>query len=479
MYLKFKVYLFVFLLLFNYSNGQILPDVNSTEVNVKIRVKDDAGVSSFKEWKTMKTVTLHSLIDLNLKKSDSTDEYGGLISITYKSTGFFYTKRHNNKWQIIDPLGHPFYFVAIQSVNPGKSDRNKKSFDSIFHSNDKWIVDTKELLLKNYFYSIGAWSNISYCQKSNFNYSLLLNIMSSYGKIHGGTHPVAGHIAYPENTIFVFDKAFATFCDTFCKKLYANKSDKRLIGYFTDNELPFSKENLLNYLRLKDTNDEGYIAAKLWLKKNHITDTSLVTDDIKESFLSFQADTYFKIVTNAIRKYDPNHLILGSRFYHHEKKSKLFFETVGKYLDVVSINYYGSWTASQKWLYNWSQWSNKPILISEFYVKGDDVGLTNLSGAGWLVPTQADRGKFYQHFCLGLLQSDVCVGWNWLRYQDNDPTDKHAELSNQDANKGIVDNLYKPYDNLLNYMREFNSHIFSIKEYLDKRRVFEIIHNDE
>ena len=69
-------------------------------------------------------------------------------------------------------------------------------------------------------------------------------------------------------------------------------------------------ENLLNYLRLKDTNDEGYIAAKLWLKKNHITDTSLVTDDIKESFLSFQADTYFKIVTNAIKKYDPNHLIL-------------------------------------------------------------------------------------------------------------------------------------------------------------------------
>jgi hypothetical protein len=79
------------------------------------------------------------------------------------------------------------------------------------------------------------------------------------------------------------------------------------------------------------------------------------------------------------------------------------------------------------------------FLVTEFYAKGEDSGMPNHTGAGWLVHTQDDRGLFYEDFILALLESRACVGWQWFKYQDNDPDDPHAEASNRDSNKGIVD----------------------------------------
>lgn len=41
---------------------------------------------------------------------------------------------------------------------------------------------------------------------------------------------------------------------------------------------------------------------------------------------------------------------------------------------------------------NWDVWANKPFIITEFYTKAEDSGLTNVTGAGWKVRTQKDRG---------------------------------------------------------------------------------------
>src|ERR1035437_2138872 len=113
------------------------------------------------------------------------------------------------------------------------------------------------------------------------------------------------------------------------------------------------------------------------------------------------------------------------------------------------------------------------MMMTEFYTKGSDADprLTNAHGAGWIVPTQADRGKFYQNFCLDLLRSRVCVGWHWLKYQDNDPDDLTADLSNRDANKGIVDNSYHPYLPLTGLMKELNDQVYNLADLYEARIV--------
>jgi hypothetical protein len=109
------------------------------------------------------------------------------------------------------------------------------------------------------------------------------------------------------------------------------------------------------------------------------------------------------------------------------------------------------------------------VILTEWYAKGMDSGLSNISGAGWSVYTQEDRGRFYQNFTLGMLEAPACVGWHWFKYMDNDPTDPKAELSNTDSNKGIVRTNYEPYEPLVRQMRELNRCVYPLTTYFDQR----------
>ena len=78
-----------------------------------------------------------------------------------------------------------------------------------------------------------------------------------------------------------------------------------------------------------------------------------------------------------------------------------------------------------------------------------------------------DRGRFYQNFALGLLESKVCVGWHWFKYADNDPADTKADPSNRDSNKGIVNTRYVPYPPLLDAMRQLNERAYTAAKHFD------------
>jgi len=182
------------------------------------------------------------------------------------------------------------------------------------------------------------------------------------------------------------------------------------------------------------------------------------------------AEKYYSVVSKAIKKYDPNHLYLGSRLHSYELKVEPFFRAVGKYVDVIAINYYRVWTPVAKDMENWTTWSGKPFIVTEWYTKGEDSKMTNYSGAGWLVHTQNDRGLFYQNFSLALLESGNCVGFHWFKYQDNDPDNKNVDPSNTDANKGIVNTTYDVYEPLLSKMKEINTQVYSLIDFFDKRK---------
>jgi hypothetical protein len=185
--------------------------------------------------------------------------------------------------------------------------------------------------------------------------------------------------------------------------------------------------------------------------------------------LEFVVDRYFRITSNAIKKYDPNHLFLGSRFYGSSLSQPEVFRAAGRHVDVVSVNWYHVWSPDSARLAMWGRESGKPVIITEWYAKGMDSGLANTGGAGWVVKTQRDRGRFYENFTLGLLESKVCVGWDWFKYLDNDPDNLGVDPSNRDSNKGILSNRYVPYDPLLEAMKQINERSFSLVKYFDQR----------
>ena len=88
------------------------------------------------------------------------------------------------------------------------------------------------------FSGAGSWSNEDAIASYNASHkevltrSIILNLMSGYGKKRGGTYQLPGNTGYPNQCIFVFDPEFETYCDEMAQKLVANKTDKNIIGYF-------------------------------------------------------------------------------------------------------------------------------------------------------------------------------------------------------------------------------------------------------
>lgn len=437
------------------------------------------------ETKGYPTITLRHLRDFDRNQTVRTCAYGGWIEEqTHEATGFFRVEKIGDRWWLIDPDGHKFMHVAVNAVSVGRiqtepdgtrrpvlSPGRARAFPGKFGTVERWRDETVKFIRDAGFNGTGSWSNDRILREVEqpLAYTPIWNFMSSYGAKRGGIYQKEGHKGYPNDCIFVFDPEFAAFCDEHAKKLAATKDDPYLLGHFSDNELPFPWNVLDKYLELPE-GDPGRKEAERWLmERNGTLESAQIDNDDRAAFRGHVADTYFGIVSAAIRKHDPNHLFLGSRFHGGEKNSRAVFAATGRHVDVVSVNVYFVWTPEPQMVDRWAEWSGRPVIITEWYAKGEDSGMGNLSGAGWTVPTQQDRGHFYQHFALSLLRSKNCVGWHWFKYNDNDPEDLTTDPSNRDSNKGMVDVAYEPYPPLVEAMTELNRVVYPLTTYFDRQ----------
>jgi hypothetical protein len=403
---------------------------------------------------------------------DRTGEYGGAQDLpAQRASGFFRVDKLANRWWLIDPAGQRFINAGVVAVNAGNSATNKAALKEHFGNTENWAREVAQWLPAQGFNGVGAWSDTKLLARPEFRtpHARIVKFMADYGKQRGGTFQQPGHIGYPNDAIFVFDPAFERFADEYAAKLESEASNPWLIGWFSDNELPLYDKSLERFLALPAT-EPGAVEAKRWLAERQgkaAPDLKAITPEDRSAFVGHVYATYLRIVSSALRRHDPNHLYLGSRLHSDELKNRSVFEAAGKYLDVISINYYRSWAPDAAQLQQWESWSGKPLLITEWYTKGADAGLANSSGAGWIVRNQTDRGRHYQNFVLNLLESRVVVGWHWFKYMDNDPADLTTDPSNRDANKGLVDIHYQPYLPLLEAAREINLRKYALIADLD------------
>jgi hypothetical protein len=428
-----------------------------------------------KSWTNFPTRTLADLPESVTRRVDQGfSKYGGFLARKEDPSGFFYPKKVGDRWWLVDPEGCLFLHKAIVAITPMKGNVSQAAFQDKFGSDSNWATATTKLLHEQGFNGAGAWSDVQRLRTAEkpVVYTLIWNFMSAYGAKRGGTFQQSGHTGYPNDCIFVFDPEFEKFCDGYARQLMKYKDDPWLLGHFSDNEMPFKRDALLNYLQLPEK-EPGHQAALAWLKQRHGGQATSkdITEQDRRDFLFLVTDRYYAIAARAIKKYDPNHCYLGSRFHGGELNYPEVFKAAGPHVDVLAVNYYRTWTPSQEKLATWSANSGRPILITEWYVKGEDSGMANNSGAGWIVKTQKDRGLFYQNFTLGLLESKVCVGWHWFKYTDNDPSEPGTDPSNRDANKGVVTARYEPYMELLQAMKPINDRVYTLTSYFDEGKV--------
>ena len=360
---------------------------------------------------------------------ESLGKFGGWKQMRAKSTGFFRTVKVDDYWMMVDPEGYAFFGFGLNSVR-----------------------ETPKLKLPQDVKAIGFNHMASWSDESirNMPFTPRWNFIQDFKNIT----PEVKRAYLERDLLPVFDPRFQPFVEKQARKAAAYKNNPWVLGHFTDNEIPFHKTiQLRESLRLPK-NNAIHITAKQWLLKKYGRRSKLkdITEEDELQYMGYVADRYYQVVTSALRKNDPNHLILGERLHASAKYNPYIIESVGKYSDVISINFYRDWTPPQNVRAMWREKGKKPFLITEFYAKAANSGLDNENGAGWVVPTQKERVQHFENFAMQMLGTPNCIGFQWFRFVDD-----------EGSNKGVYDSRFQPYQQLQDSMRNISGGLYRLR----------------
>ena len=329
------------------------------------------------------------------------------------------------------------------------------------------------------FNTIGNWSEPALLGRHELAYVVPIHI---YGIEGNFARLGSGWAKMPDP----FDPAFIAAVDAdVAKAALVYRDDPYLIGYFVDNELAWGLGNAadprLRYglaieaLRAgaaspakrafvaqlaEKYRDADHLAA-VWGIAVHAWDelgeanTTLSSTTLAEpaviedlqTFCALFAETYFRVVAEAIRRHDAHHLYLGSRF---QSRTPEAVAACAKYCDVVSFNVYREDLAGEEWTRFHAL--GKPTLIGEFQFGSTDTGL--FWPGLFDVAVEGERGPAYAAYLRSALANPDMVGCHWFQYVDEPLTGRL--LDGENGHMGFVSVADVPYAGLVSAAREAN-----------------------
>lgn len=308
-------------------------------------------------WQAYTAKTIDRLPDFEFSQDPETNSYGSWKVNQSIGTGFFRVEKKEERWWIIDPDGYPFIHKGIAVFRPGNSENQKAALNNKYGSRENWVEQETAFLKEHGFNGAGSWSDVELIRncKSPIVFTVIVNPMGAYKSQHiknyGGKYEQAGWQGYRYDLAMVFDSEFDFYVEKTISVISKYANDKNLLGYYTDNELPWKNDALDRHLKFLKEDEPGYIAAKKWLDERKGKNASLadITNEDRQEFSGFYFETFLKKVAAAVKKYDPNHLFLGCRFNQEteELSNRKIFEVAGKYMDIISINHYRKWEPVQ------------------------------------------------------------------------------------------------------------------------------------
>ncbi len=382
-------------------------------------------------------------------------KYGGWLNGPRQTaTGFFRVQKINNRWWAIDPEGYLYVHMALNSV---KMDFNR-------------TADAVYTLMRAYgFNGFGNWTwnfgpGEGKVEDGNFGRSIIrestvkntipmaythnIGMIGSYrqARLPAGTPRIEMPVWDPGFEAKARDYAIAGIPDS-------RKNDPHLFGYMSDNELPFSG-TLAAHLAITNLSDPNYLAAVNFLasrgKTPPVAPATLAVED-SEAYTALCGERYYKVVSEAIRAVDPNHMYMGSRCHAAERNIEAFMRNAGKYVDIFSTNHYHYWGDTRINTNQMSERLGRPLLFSEFWTNSIADG-GGINGTGFEGRNRITQVNFYQNFVTTHLESGNLVGFHWFKYG--------TDVYNPD---GSFDNVFTQS------MKKMHTEVYDFIDYLDSR----------
>jgi len=348
----------------------------------------------------------------------------------------------------------------------------------------RWREETLQRLEAWGFNTIGNWSDPDLCAMQRLPYTVPLWPEGEYGKVSSG-EDWWGPMPDP------FDPRFSEAADKMARNAAGRfRGDPYLIGYFVENELPWgrsvpaypqdyyvvaintlaagpgssAKAEFISYLidtyrepdRLEQawnvslTSWDALRRASFALPRAAFDNPTVIAD--LAAFSRRFAETYFRTVAEALRRHDPDHLYLGSRFAWQTTHA---VEACARWCDVVSFNRYRQSIADDP--EEWARFHalDKPALIGEFHFGSVDRGLfwEGLIGVG----RESERGPAYARYLRAVAANPDFVGAHWFQYLDEPLTGRTFDGEN--AHIGFVTVADLPYVDLVAAARDANAEV--------------------
>ncbi|RCW49483.1 hypothetical protein [Paenibacillus prosopidis] len=436
---------------------------------------------------------------------DSTkyDQYGGIKSGEKQtSTGYFRLQNINGKWWFITPDGYPFIMKGIDATSLWeygyktpilKADGTPKQIfeelpDQTAYSpaytkdaNGEYVSFVIANAMKKYGIDYESkWEDIT--QKRLIDWGF--NAFSKWTKPRNIAFPYIQVLQDPWNlrriqwTYDVFDPQSAPTIENALKtQLQSARYSKWLIGYSYDNEagwnsdivtevLTYSSDspaksafvdflapryigNLNAVNQLLGTNAASFDA----LKDTPIDIAKVPAVDVSE-YIRLASRTYYSMIRDIIKKYDPNHLFLGTSIVPTWRTSLDWDQAAMEYVDAFSVD---SYTRNASWISRYEAFG-KPLLNLEHSFGSSERGLSYVNAAT-MTTSIAERGIAYRDFAESQAAHPLFVGSGWFSYYDQPVT---GRPDGESYNLGLVNQQDQPYTDMVNIMKTVHAGLENI-----------------
>ena len=450
------------------------------------------------------------------------DTYGGLPGsgkrLGLGKTGFFHVEKKaldgRDVWLLVDPEGNAFFHLGICAFSygddytyiEGREDsyewlpERHGEFAAAWHPESYWNPHAVSFYRANVIRKFGTSSE-------DVHYGRLVDRVRRIGFNSGGAFSGAvdtfGRKGFPmvkslplgrwslgpavpgvRGVFDPFDKANLTKMDELFAKSVADQADDPLIiGYFLANEQWFEdipraipaldgkhacKRDLAKMLGEKYPDITAFNTA--WsanaesfesLADRGLPLTTKMAFDDMQAYTERFLDVYYRTITETFRKYDRNHMLIGNRWQPGTANNELLCRTAGRYMDVISINYYASIIdeAFIRRLYEWT--GRKPQFWSEFYYTSEKE--SNVHGGGHDMATQRERGLAYRNYVEGAAALGFVVGVEWFTLIDQAVTGRFFERYNGERNNtGLFNVCDRPYKPMLAEMATTHAGVYDV-----------------
>lgn len=454
------------------------------------------------------------------------DSFGGLPGskdkLGLQATGFFHVEKKDNRWLLVNPEGNLTFHLGICVFGYGPGDEmtyvNERreifewlpptdgEFADAWHPDKWWHSQAFSFYAANVIRKYGKETTkdqqlgrmVDRVRAVGFN---AVGAFSGFTQSFADKHfPRMAHVGFgPElpgirGVADPFDDEAKRKCDEgWAKSLPKSADDPLIIGYFFANEQGFedipravpqlngkhaAKRKLVEMLQAKYPTIAEFNAA--W--NLQAADFAALADKglavtTKAAFADMQAytevflDTYFRFLTETFRKYDKNHLMVSNRWQPGTANNEALCRAAGKYMDVISINYYalGIDRGFVERLYNWT--GGKPQMWSEFYYTSG--AESNAAPTNMDMATQKARGEAYRQYVEQGAALGFVVGIEWFTLIDQAVTGRwFSKLDGERANTGLFNAADRPYDACLREMAKAHAAVYDV--WLGARKPFAI-----